>query len=245
MDSLSQQDMVIMLEMIHDSLSCVSEASFRVLFDRLKKLIHHEYAACLMVRQSPNGIIVGYDFINISYPAEWTNNYMAKKYHQVDPVFRENFSNFPLQFWKDTYRKTEPPKSFIKEAQDFGLREGYSIGQRTLDSAEGSLFSFSGRTVQRDSRTAIIMRHVAPHLHQAFIRLLKQTNDREMNPLTLREQEVLLWVKEGKSTWDISVILGISQDTVKYHIKRIFRKLNTNNRTHAIAIALDKKILGF
>jgi DNA-binding CsgD family transcriptional regulator len=41
------------------------------------------------------------------------------------------------------------------------------------------------------------------------------------------------------------MILGISQDTVKFHMKRIFQKLNTNSRSHAIAIAIGKKLIDF
>ena len=56
--------------------------------------------------------------------------------------------------------------------------------------------------------------------------------------LTLRENEVLKWIMEGKSTWDISKILNISESTVKFHIANIMKKLSAVNRTHAIAISM-------
>jgi two-component system response regulator NreC len=61
--------------------------------------------------------------------------------------------------------------------------------------------------------------------------------------LTPREREILTWIREGKSTWEISSIVGLSQDTVKYYLKKTFQKLNATNRTQAIAVALDNKLI--
>jgi DNA-binding CsgD family transcriptional regulator len=85
-----------------------------------------------------------------------------------------------------------------------------------------------------------------PHLHQAFMRLMEADGRKKgAVSLTQREKEILRWVKEGKSTWDVSVILGISRDTVKFHMKNIFHKLNTTSRSHAIAVALGEKLIDF
>jgi DNA-binding CsgD family transcriptional regulator len=61
--------------------------------------------------------------------------------------------------------------------------------------------------------------------------------------LTVREREVLQWIKEGKSSWEIAAILGISQDTVKFHLKKVYTKLNAGNRSQAIAVALERKLI--
>jgi DNA-binding NarL/FixJ family response regulator len=61
--------------------------------------------------------------------------------------------------------------------------------------------------------------------------------------LSTRESEVLFWVKEGKSNWEIAVILVISERTVKFHIRSIMQKLNAVNRSHALAIAIKRGII--
>jgi LuxR family quorum sensing-dependent transcriptional regulator len=53
------------------------------------------------------------------------------------------------------------------------------------------------------------------------------------SPLTFREAECLRWVSEGKSDWDISEILGISQHTVHEHLERGKAKLRARTRTQA------------
>jgi DNA-binding NarL/FixJ family response regulator len=61
--------------------------------------------------------------------------------------------------------------------------------------------------------------------------------------LSPREKEVLKWLIEGKSSWDISSILHISKNTVNFHIKNLFQKLDVVNRTQAVSEALRRKII--
>ncbi|MEJ2685134.1 MAG: helix-turn-helix transcriptional regulator [Candidatus Sulfobium sp.] len=59
--------------------------------------------------------------------------------------------------------------------------------------------------------------------------------------LSRRELEVLNLLKFGKTSWDISKILGISERTVNYHIGNIMSKLDAINRIQAVyeAVNLD------
>lgn len=56
--------------------------------------------------------------------------------------------------------------------------------------------------------------------------------------LSNREREVLTWVAEGKTAWEISQILGISNSTVNKHIAGAMRKTGSVTRTQAVAKAL-------
>lgn len=51
--------------------------------------------------------------------------------------------------------------------------------------------------------------------------------------LTVREQEVLEWIAEGKRNGEIAQILGISVFTVGKHVQNILKKLGVENRTAA------------
>jgi DNA-binding NarL/FixJ family response regulator len=61
--------------------------------------------------------------------------------------------------------------------------------------------------------------------------------------LTKREIEVLKQVAEGNANKLIAVRLEISEETVKAHMKNILSKLNANDRTHAVTIALKRGII--
>ena len=62
---------------------------------------------------------------------------------------------------------------------------------------------------------------------------------------TEREIEVLNWIKEGKSSWEISMILKCSKRVVDFHVANIKRKLNVASRAQAVAICLQHGIIGF
>ncbi len=57
--------------------------------------------------------------------------------------------------------------------------------------------------------------------------------------ITTREAEVLLWVAQGKSNADISVILGMAEATVKRHLTNLFEKLGIESRNAATLRALE------
>lgn len=61
--------------------------------------------------------------------------------------------------------------------------------------------------------------------------------------LTEREIAVLKRVAVGNANKQIAAILGISEETVKAHMKNILAKLAANDRTHAVTIALNRGII--
>lgn len=58
--------------------------------------------------------------------------------------------------------------------------------------------------------------------------------------LSQREEEIMHWVRMGKTNQEVGLILDISSFTVKNHLQRIFKKLNVLNRAQAVA-KLEKK----
>lgn len=67
----------------------------------------------------------------------------------------------------------------------------------------------------------------------------KNTN----TPLTERETEILSHLSFGKSYNSIADLLFISKDTVKYHIKNIYIKLQVDNKEAAIEMANKQKLI--
>lgn len=57
--------------------------------------------------------------------------------------------------------------------------------------------------------------------------------------LSVREREVLNWVSKGKSNEEIGLILGISLNTVKNHLKRIFSKMGVTARSQAVGVYIQ------
>lgn len=53
-------------------------------------------------------------------------------------------------------------------------------------------------------------------------------------PLTQREDEVLALLLEGCATKEVASRLGVSFDTVRFHLKNIYEKLDVHSRTEAV-----------
>ena len=61
--------------------------------------------------------------------------------------------------------------------------------------------------------------------------------------LTKREIEVLVGMSHGRSNAQIGQELFLSEDTVKTHARRLFRKLGASDRAQAVAIGLRRGII--
>jgi len=78
---------------------------------------------------------------------------------------------------------------------------------------------------------------VAKHILNQF-RGFTRTLEGVAAPLTRRETQILTYIAEGNSNKEIAHILEISEQTIKNHVSAILRKLNANDRAHAVALAL-------
>jgi two-component system nitrate/nitrite response regulator NarL len=65
---------------------------------------------------------------------------------------------------------------------------------------------------------------------------------RAFSDLTPRERQILCHVAEGQSNKTIARELGISDGTVKLHVKAILRKLNVHSRVEAAVIAVEENL---
>jgi len=70
------------------------------------------------------------------------------------------------------------------------------------------------------------------------IAAMGKTVEEITTPLTPKEIQILTHVAEGNSNKRIANILGISEQTIKNHVSAILRKLNANDRAHAVFLAI-------
>lgn len=75
------------------------------------------------------------------------------------------------------------------------------------------------------------IQHLEPTIQPA-----SDKSEMSSSELSARELEIIHWVKSGKTNHEIGMILQISQNTVKSHLKRIFNKLNVTRRAQAVAM---------
>lgn len=85
-------------------------------------------------------------------------------------------------------------------------------------------------------------------IHQLLQRLsadyggeAEAASDGALNP---REREILSELCQGHSNKEIGRLLNLSENTVKFHLKRVFRKLNVDTRGEAVAVAIKQGLAG-
>ncbi|MGD9896398.1 MAG: autoinducer binding domain-containing protein [Candidatus Methylacidiphilaceae bacterium] len=180
------------------------------------------------------------------YPEEWLHRYFRNGYVRIDPVVRRYASTFQMVAWTPVLQQPQGKQAsaFVREARDFGMAHGLTCGIRDPKACQATLFSVSGKEMESELRHRSVFDHLVPHLNGAILRVSGiPANPARVETLSLRELEVLRWMKEGKSNWEVSRILRLSEATVKFHVKNILSKLQASNRSHAVALAMEHRAL--
>ncbi|WP_250938718.1 LuxR family transcriptional regulator [Allorhizobium sonneratiae] len=81
------------------------------------------------------------------------------------------------------------------------------------------------------------LHYIATHVYSRLAEI-REMDARIADNLTDREIECLNWTSIGKTSIEISDIMGLSEHTINHYLNRAARKLDTVNRTQAVAKAL-------
>jgi LuxR family quorum-sensing system transcriptional regulator SolR len=85
---------------------------------------------------------------------------------------------------------------------------------------------------------------VVSHVQGYFVRCAACFRSSGVQPrLTSKEREVLKWVMQGKTSWEVGTILSVSERTVKFHLRNIYVKLNVVNRAQAVTMASKLRLV--
>jgi len=126
-------------------------------------------------------------------------------------------------------------KDVIESLQ--GGAQGYLLKDMEPDDLITALNDIlNGKTVVAPELTSVLARAVRGEAAEST-----ETED-VFSDLTPRESEILCHLAEGQSNKVIANHLGISEGTVKLHVKSILRKLDVNSRVEAAVIAVEKKM---
>jgi LuxR family quorum sensing-dependent transcriptional regulator len=174
-----------------------------------------------------------------SWPSGWMERYSSRNYFEVDPVGQNVLATSSPFLWGDApYRREKTlSRQMMGEAAEFGLRDGFCV---PIHGATGwqSAFSFAHDRQVDASPGALAIAHLLALTTYGRLRIL-HGEELPVGRLTPREREVLVWAAAGKSAWETSALLGISEATVITHLDHIRRKLNAANTTHAVVVALQ------
>ena len=189
------------------------------------------------------------DFILSSYPEGWWNTYLTSNYIEIDPVMKYGFPGMLPYIWGRAESLNNQEREFLDDAAGHGLRTGVTLPVHK-NSAESGLLSLCRPDVRRAQDRELDAnlangQLMAIYLHEAIHKIILSPDlvKPKSVALTPRESECLKWASAGKSAWDISFILNISVNTVNFHFKQSYRKLDVSSRQHAVAKAIASGLL--
>lgn len=176
------------------------------------------------------------------WPAEWSAIYMRDNLAAYDPVPRHGFRSVEPFEWSEAPfdPEAEPmSKAVMDRALDFRLAKGLFVPIHYGDSFSGAV-SIGGERPDLGPGVKPALHLMSLYAHNR-LRTLFQPAQATGPVLTAREREVLRWTAVGKSSWEIGMILAISERTVNAHVTSAMKKLHAVNRTAAVVNALRKR----
>lgn len=194
-----------------------------------------------------------------NYPEEYISRYIRERHYEFDPVLqlvRESLTPVLCKDIEESTPLSEQQKQLMIDRRTYRL---YREVACPIHGSGGQVFAvcFAREEPKEADRTHFsALQVLAMHFYYTFIRLMQARAESRPEPepaglaesqpvrqietpcLTQRERECLLWTARGKSASVISVILGLSENTVNFYVKNAMKKLGTTNRVIAVVLAV-------
>ncbi len=173
-----------------------------------------------------------------NYPSEWQQRYEEKNYFEKDlTVSHCKQKSIPIVWPVRDKNISTINKKIFSESAEFGLKSGISLPFHASHGEHGALAVSTSVNYKSSAlsnpENLFVLQILGATLFDYF--RLKKSKTVE---LTQREKECLKWVAAGKTTWEISRIIGISERTVVFHIQNSISKTRTTSRTSATVVAI-------
>lgn len=124
---------------------------------------------------------------------------------------------------------------------DFEIGSCLFIPVHSRDGKKG-IVGFAATQDNPDVSEILRLQHLAVLAHDRLVALAAPERSDQV-ALTERERECLTWTAAGKTSVEISAILGISPHTVDHYLTTAGQKLDTVNRAHTVATALRRGLI--
>ncbi|WP_312010947.1 LuxR family transcriptional regulator [Bradyrhizobium sp. AUGA SZCCT0042] len=184
-----------------------------------------------------------------NYPSEWTTHYLQSHYERFDPVVIRALGQPEPFEWGLGVGSLASSRSqeLFEEAARFGIRHGFTIPIHN-DSGPVAAVTFAAderrlqfeRTISAHSRVLQLM---AMYFHAHAKRRIGTNRPIEDVSLSPREAECLDWAAQGKSAWEIGIILGLSRHTVATYLENAKTKLGVRTIVQAVACVTASRLI--
>ena len=182
--------------------------------------------------------------------ADWSVRYREQEYVHIDSSIQLSLqTRYPFTWGalRENRRISSlAEKIFIEAENDFRYGDGLLVPIHMADGSV-SVVSIIGEKPETDAEIVRGLGMAAMFLHSEARPLIlsdEEVSSRKFSaPISQRQLDCIQWVAEGKSDWEISKILGISEATVHNHVERAKRSLGVNTRVQAVVEAARRRLI--
>ncbi|MEJ7806224.1 MAG: helix-turn-helix transcriptional regulator, partial [Telluria sp.] len=202
----------------------------RVVQGSFKAVIPHELMLCGIGGISRQGNHVR-KILNFDYPLDYFEPLRDADGRLDSPLMKRWRETQEPQFFQSPRDDHAYANDWVRLFNKYDLRNTLAHGVLDVGGVFSSFFILSRLPGEVGPEQSFLLKLMTPHLHFALARVLATVDDyqgalsRSRKALSERQREILHWLHEGKTNWEIAKILGLSELNVKYHIDQIFHKL--------------------
>jgi transcriptional regulator EpsA len=213
-----------------------------------RAVIPHEMMLCGIGGISRQGNHIR-KILNVDYPLAYFEPLRDQDGRLDSPLMKRWRETQEPQLFQSGRDDHAYPADWVSLFNQHDLRNTLAHGVLDVGGVFSSFFIFSRIPGDVGAHHAFLMKLMTPHLHFALGRVLTTVAEyqgalgKSKKALSERQREILHWLNEGKTNWEIAKILGLTELNVKYHIDQIFLKLEVRSRAHAVAKGRELALL--
>lgn len=223
-------------------LECTSETEWQQTIFQLGNEFGFEQTLLAVVPERPTSL--GDAYLRSNYSAQWLGIYDSSQLVSIDPTVAHCVMRSTPLIWEPGVFANKKQKEMYEEASSHGLRSGITLPFHGPNSEIGILcFVNDEKPGKRFEKEALqlmpalsMMRDFAFESSLRFANMSKQDAPPK---LTRRELECLKWCAAGKTSWEISQILGCSEAAINFHFSNLRRKFNASSRRQVVVKAIQ------
>ena len=135
--------------------------------------------------------------------------------------------------------------AWVVSARKHQVKNAIVHGVVDISGRLGSYFSLVNSGEDWSAKHCQILNILIPSLHVALKRVLTNEVVKKIDAskLSLREVQVIQLLQNGKTNKQMALVLGISEHTVRNHMRNAFEKLKVKNRAQAVVKAVEQGLV--
>ena len=250
-ENLSHDRCCALLELLHYARKAVNNDDVASVLTRTQSTLGLGPGLCGVARVSPEGQFVGFvNVVNLNYSDAWLDRYWVRKYPAVDPVLQAVLQQDGTYHWRELFAQVDLSNPLVKEflegAASVGLGDGVTVSRFSSDRQLVAFISFGFQSGVQVQELITVLSTFGDAMCPVLLgcsEMASLTIQERIDRLTLRDLQVLTWMRAGKSNGDIATILGVGERGVRFHVEQILTKLDVASRTQAVAIAERHQVM--